>query len=67
MPHPSAPTPGTFFPDLAGMFKPPEKHHGKTKKDEPTWKAGARALRREREKGERNLRAKGQKGNRRKG
>ncbi len=51
-PRPSASTPGTFFPDLAGMFQPPEKHHGKTRKDEPAWKSGARALRKEREQGE---------------
>jgi putative RNA 2'-phosphotransferase len=66
-PRPPAPTPGTFFPDLAGMFQPPEKHHGKIKKDEPAWKAGARALRRERQRGEKDLGDKGQKGKRRKG
>jgi putative RNA 2'-phosphotransferase len=66
-PRPPAPTPGTFFPDLAGMFQPSEKYHGKTKKDEPAWKAGARALRRERQRGEKDLGGKGQKGKRRKG
>jgi putative RNA 2'-phosphotransferase len=66
-PRPSAPTPGTFFPDLAGMFQPPEKHQGKTKKHEPAWKAGARALRRKREKDGKGLGDKGKKGKRRKG
>jgi putative RNA 2'-phosphotransferase len=63
-PRPPAPTPGTFFPDLAGMFQPPEKHHGKTKKDEPAWKAGARVLRRGREKGGKDLGGKGEKAKR---
>jgi putative RNA 2'-phosphotransferase len=46
------PTPGTFVPDLAKMFQPPQKLHGKTKKDEPAWKTGARALRKDRRRGE---------------
>ncbi|MEJ2673117.1 MAG: hypothetical protein P8168_13150 [Deltaproteobacteria bacterium] len=47
------PTPGTFAPDLAGMLQPPQKLHGKTKKDEPAWKAGARQERRKGKKGKR--------------
>ena len=43
---PRPPTPGTFEPDLAKMFQPPEKLHGKTKKDEPAWKTGTRKERR---------------------
>jgi putative RNA 2'-phosphotransferase len=66
-PQPPASTPGTFFPDLTGMFQPPEKNHGKTKKDEPAWKAGARAWRRQREKGGKDFGGKGEKGKRRKG
>jgi putative RNA 2'-phosphotransferase len=53
------PTPGTFVPDLAKMFQPPQKMHGKTKKDEPAWKTGARALRKQRSKSEKD---KGRKG-----
>jgi putative RNA 2'-phosphotransferase len=64
---PRPPTPGTFFPDLAGMFYPPPKPHGKTKRDEPAWKAGTRALRKERAKGRTDLGAKGEKGKREKG
>jgi putative RNA 2'-phosphotransferase len=44
------PTPGTFALDLPGMFQPPPKPHGKTKKDEPAWKAGTRKERRKGEK-----------------
>ncbi len=58
-PRPEAPTPGSFFPDLPGMLQPGPKHRGKGKKDEPDWKSGARALRKEREKGGK---AKGRKG-----
>jgi putative RNA 2'-phosphotransferase len=56
---PRPPTPGTFEPDLARMFQPPQKQHGKTKKDEPAWKAGTRALRKERAKGDKGKREKG--------
>ncbi len=66
-PRPAAPTPGSFFPDLPGMFQPPAKHQGKGKRDEPEWKSGARALRKERGKGENDLGRKGEKGKRRKG
>ncbi|MFA5111032.1 MAG: RNA 2'-phosphotransferase [Desulfobaccales bacterium] len=66
-PRPAAPTPGSFFPDLPGMFQPPAKHQGKGKKDEPAWKAGTRALRKQRQKGEKDLGEKGEKGKGRKG
>jgi putative RNA 2'-phosphotransferase len=46
------PTPGSFIPDLPGLFQPAPKHKGKGKKDEPTWKAGTRALRKKRRRGE---------------
>jgi putative RNA 2'-phosphotransferase len=47
------PTPGTFFPDLPGMFQPaPKKPKGKGKKAEPAWKAGTRALRKNRRRDE---------------
>ena len=45
------PTPGTFVPDLTKMYQPPQKLHGKTKKDEPAWKSGARKERRKGKKG----------------
>jgi putative RNA 2'-phosphotransferase len=49
--RPPAPTPGTFTLDLPGMFQPPSKGRGKGKKDEPAWKAGTRALRKQKGKG----------------
>ncbi|MFZ5449868.1 MAG: RNA 2'-phosphotransferase [Thermodesulfobacteriota bacterium] len=48
--RPAAPAPGSFFPDLPGMFQPAPKAKGK--KGEPAWKTGTRALRKERAKGE---------------
>ena len=53
IPRPPAPTPGSFLLDLPGMFQAPPKPKGKGKKDEPDWKAGTRALRKQREKGKR--------------
>jgi putative RNA 2'-phosphotransferase len=47
---PRPPTPGTFVPDLGGMFQPPPQHKGKGKKAEPAWKAGTRKERRKGEK-----------------
>jgi putative RNA 2'-phosphotransferase len=47
---PRPPTPGTFIPDLPGLFKPSPQHKGKGKKDEPAWKAGTRKERRKGEK-----------------
>jgi putative RNA 2'-phosphotransferase len=67
MPRPAPPTPGTFFPDLPGMLQPSTKPRSKGKKDEPAWKAGTRALRREGGKGGKDLGAKGEKGKGRKG
>jgi putative RNA 2'-phosphotransferase len=63
------PTPGTFEPDLARMFQPPQKLHGKTKRDEPAWKSGTRQERRKGKKGkwEEEFGGKGQKGKRGKG
>jgi len=66
-PRPGVPTPGSFFPDLPGMLQPPAKHRGKGKRDEPNWKSGARALRKERGKGGNALARKGEKGKGRKG
>ena len=63
--RPQAPTPGSFFPDLPGMLQPPAKYQGKRKKDEPEWKSGTRALRRQRNK--KDLGEKGEKGKGRKG
>jgi putative RNA 2'-phosphotransferase len=51
-PRPPAPGPGSFFPDLRGMFQPPAKSRGKGKRDEPPWKAGTRSLRKKRRRGE---------------
>jgi putative RNA 2'-phosphotransferase len=51
-PRPAAPTPGSFFPDLPGMLQPPAKQHGKSQRDEPAWKSGARKLRKRRRRGE---------------
>ena len=51
-PRPQAPTPGSFVLDLGGMPQPGGKPRSKGKKDEPVWKAGTRALRKQREKGE---------------
>ena len=51
-PRPQAPTPGSFTLDLGGMPQPGTKPWSKGKKDEPAWKAGTRALRKQREKGE---------------
>jgi putative RNA 2'-phosphotransferase len=50
-PQPPVLTPGTFTLDLPGMFQPPTKDRGKGRKDEPAWKSGTRALRKQREKG----------------
>jgi putative RNA 2'-phosphotransferase len=50
-PRPQAPTPGSFTLDLPGMQQPAAKPRSKGKKDEPDWKAGTRALRKQREKG----------------
>lgn len=63
------PTPGTFVPDLAKLYQPPQKLHGKTKKDEPAWKSGARKERRQGEKGKwgNDFGTKGNKGKKRKG
>lgn len=58
-PRPTVPTPGSFTLDLAGMPPPAPKPRSKGKKDEPDWKAGTRALRKQRKKGEK---AKGRKG-----
>jgi putative RNA 2'-phosphotransferase len=66
-PRAGPPTPGSFFPDLAGLGRPPAKLKGKGKKDEPTWKSGARALRKQRNKGEQDSGGKGEKGKGRKG
>ena len=50
------PTPGTFLVDLS---QPPAKpHQRRGKKAEPAWKAGARALRKQRGKGETGKRGK---------
>ena len=51
-PRPQAPTPGSFTLDLAGMPPPGTKPRSKGKKGEPAWKAGTRALRKQRQKGE---------------
>ena len=51
-PRPTAPTPGSFAMDLPGMLPAPAKPRSKGKKSEPDWKAGTRALRKQREKGE---------------
>jgi len=40
------------------MFQPPSKGRGKGKKDEPAWKAGTRALRKQRKKGEKGKKRK---------
>jgi len=58
-PRPAAPTPGSFALDLPGMLPPAAKPRSKGKKDEPDWKAGTRALRKQRGKGEKG---KGRKG-----
>jgi putative RNA 2'-phosphotransferase len=58
-PRPAAPTPGSFALDLPGMLPPGVKPRSKGRKDEPAWKAGTRALRKQREKGEKG---KGRKG-----
>ena len=52
------PTPGTFALDLPGMFPPAPKPKRTGKQAEPAWKAGTRALRKERAKGERGKRDK---------
>jgi putative RNA 2'-phosphotransferase len=66
-PRPPVPTPGTFILDLPGMFQPVSKSRGQGKKEEPAWKAGTRALRKQREKGEKGEMTWGEKGKRRKG
>jgi len=50
-PRAQAPTPGSFTLDLSGMPPPGTRPRSKGKKDEPPWKAGTRALRKQREKG----------------
>jgi putative RNA 2'-phosphotransferase len=50
--RPQAPTPGTFTLDLPGMLPPKATPRSKGKKNEPDWKAGTRALRKQREKEE---------------
>ena len=59
IPRPQAPTPGTFTLDLPGTLPPKPKPWSKGKKDEPDWKAGTRALRKNREQGDKG---KGRKG-----
>jgi putative RNA 2'-phosphotransferase len=54
-PRAAPPTPGTFTLDLPGMLQPGTKPWSKGKKDEPAWKAGTRALRRETNKGRKDL------------
>lgn len=49
---PRPPTPGTFTLDLPGMMQPGTRARPKGKKDEPAWKAGTRAWRKQKEKGE---------------
>jgi putative RNA 2'-phosphotransferase len=58
-PRPSVPTPGSFTLDLPGMLQPAAKPRAKSKKTEPDWKAGTRAFRKNREKGQKG---KGRKG-----
>ena len=58
-PRPTAPTPGSFALDLPGMQPPAPRPRSKGKKSEPDWKAGTRALRKQREKGDKG---KGRKG-----
>ncbi len=51
-PRPQAPTPGSFALELPGMAPPaPKPWQSKGKKDEPAWKSGTRALRKQRGKG----------------
>ena len=50
-PRPQAPTPGSFTLDLPGMLQPAPKPRAKSKKTEPDWKAGTRALRKKKETG----------------
>lgn len=54
---PAPPTPGTFLVDLSSVPTKPHQRHGK--KAEPAWKAGARALRKQKEESEKG---KGRKG-----
>jgi hypothetical protein len=61
---PPQPTPGTFLVDLSQPLVKPPRPRGK--KAEPDWKSGARALRKQREKGGKP-REKGEKGKRGKG
>jgi putative RNA 2'-phosphotransferase len=61
-PRPPAFTPGTFTLDLPGMFQPLSKGRGKGRKDEPAWKAGTRALRKQRKQSGKGEKGKGQKG-----
>jgi putative RNA 2'-phosphotransferase len=48
--EPSRPLPGTVLLDLPEFLEKPPRGKAKGKKGEPTWKSGARALRRERRK-----------------
>jgi putative RNA 2'-phosphotransferase len=59
IPRPQAPTPGSFILDLPGMLQPAAKPRSKSKKTEPDWKAGTRALRKKRGKGEKGRGRKG--------
>ncbi len=56
-PAASPPTPGTFRVEFPPAAAQPRGRRGK--KAEPTWKAGARALRKDRAKGEKGKRGKG--------
>ncbi len=56
-PAASQPTPGTFSVEFGPPPPKPPRLHGK--KAEPAWKSGARALRKEREKGGKGKRGKG--------
>jgi putative RNA 2'-phosphotransferase len=58
-PRPQAPTPGSFTLDLPGMAPPAPRPRAKGKKAEPAWKAGTRALRKQRGKGEEGKGGKG--------
>ena len=58
-PRPTSPTPGTFTLDLPWMLPPASKPRSKGKKNEPDWKAGTRALRKQRGKGEKGKGGKG--------
>jgi putative RNA 2'-phosphotransferase len=50
----TAPTPGSFALELPGMQPPTPRPRSKGKKSEPAWKTGTRALRKQRQKGEKD-------------